>query len=184
MVTKLYLAYDTPWWSEKGDNPFFYFAWTEEDRKQYENDVRIKIPRNIEENRFVLRFSLYISAREIVDVRHWFYERCRAQAKFNVGMGYRTLREGSGEYSWRCCSTTNERVPSKIFGRKSQLDWTNCYTAVKFRSPNIPHSTEYCRNMSGISLIFHCNWNILVKYCKIFHRNITISTLCNIFENK
>ena len=36
---------------------------------------------------------------------------------------------------------------------------------------NVPHSTEYCRNMSEIFPIFYCNWNILSKiffrYCKM-----------------
>ena len=28
----------------------------------------------------------------------------------------------------------------------------------------IPNSTEYCRKMSGIFPIFHCNWNIFETF--------------------
>ena len=28
----------------------------------------------------------------------------------------------------------------------------------------IPHNTEYCRKMSGVFLIFHCNWNIVETF--------------------
>ena len=28
----------------------------------------------------------------------------------------------------------------------------------------IPHSTQYCRNMSGIFSIFHCKWNIVATF--------------------
>ena len=47
-----------------------------------------------------------------------------------------------------------------------------------------PHSTEYCRNMLEIFIIFHRNWNILVNHSKIFHCNITILTFWNIFLNE
>ena len=30
-----------------------------------------------------------------------------------------------------------------------------------------PHSTEYCRKMSGIFPIFHCNWNIVATFFQI-----------------
>ena len=40
-----------------------------------------------------------------------------------------------------------------IIGMKA-LKWTNY----------CPHSTEYCRNMSEIFLIIHCNWNIVTTF--------------------
>ena len=30
-----------------------------------------------------------------------------------------------------------------------------------------PHSTNYCKNMSEIFPIFHCNWNIVSTFCQI-----------------
>ena len=40
------------------------------------------------------------------------------------------------------------------------------------------------RNISEISLQLKYCRNIFVKYCKIYHHNITSSTLWNIFEGK
>ena len=52
-----------------------------------------------------------------------------------------------------------------------------------------PHSTEYCKKMSGIFIIFHCNWNIIasfkylvffsIKYLFVF-KNISESWNCNV----
>ena len=39
-----------------------------------------------------------------------------------------------------------------------------------------PHSIEYCRNMSGIFPIFHCNWNIAATFFSIIPKYF-ISTL-------
>ena len=36
-----------------------------------------------------------------------------------------------------------------------------------FTNWNSPHSTEYCRNMSEIFPIFHCNWNIAATFLSI-----------------
>ena len=43
---------------------------------------------------------------------------------------------------------------------------------------------KYVRNISNISLQLKYCRNIFVKYCKMFYRNIKISTVWNIFENK
>ena len=42
----------------------------------------------------------------------------------------------------------------------------------------------YVRNISNLSLQLKYYRNIFVKYCKIFHCNITILTFWNIFVNK
>ena len=43
---------------------------------------------------------------------------------------------------------------------------------------------KHVRNISNFSLQMKYCHNISVNYCKIFHRNITILTFWNIFENK
>ena len=39
-----------------------------------------------------------------------------------------------------------------------------CPTLIHENIIPFPHSTEYCRKMSGIFAIFHCNWNIVATF--------------------
>ena len=39
-----------------------------------------------------------------------------------------------------------------------------------FPSEFVPHSTKYCRNMSEIFPIFHCNWNTAATFLSIIQK--------------
>ena len=40
-------------------------------------------------------------------------------------------------------------------------------TSLPSKEMNTPHSTEYCRNLSEIFPILHCNWNIAARFLSI-----------------
>ena len=46
--------------------------------------------------------------------------------------------------------------------RDKLMHWFECLT--EKLAVGIPHSTEYCRNMSEIFPIFHCTWNIVAIF--------------------
>ena len=45
----------------------------------------------------------------------------------------------------------------------SLVPYWGSYVFVK-KNRDITNSTEYCRKISGIILIFHCNWNIVATF--------------------
>ena len=63
-------------------------------------------------------------------------------------------------------------VHMRIWGIPAQIDLAETLTIFNFFHLiyYIPHSTEYCKNMSEIFPIFHCKWNIVAT----FSSNITI----------
>ena len=54
----------------------------------------------------------------------------------------------------RCCITHETKI----------ITWEKL---IRFFIPRFPHNTEYCRNMSEIFPIFHCNWNIAATFLSI-----------------
>ena len=57
---------------------------------------------------------------------------------------------------WPCIPIKTERPAPRL----SSVKYNCCVDAWNHH----PHSTEYCRNMSEIFPIFHCNWNIVAIF--------------------
>ena len=65
------------------------------------------------------------------------------------------------------CCTIIKKIMKKIDFSKFQNPCNPLRNIYLFLWKMYPHNAEYCKNMSEIFPIFHCNWNIVSKFLSI-----------------